>query len=220
MDQLLALFPLSATVLFPGSALSLHIFEERYKLMISRCIALKEPFGVVLIREGDEVRERARASRPAEPYEVGTSATIIEAVRYADGQMDIVAEGQTRFRVTQVVQSEPYMIAAVEMLEEEASLEHEAQGEQLRQLYDRYRATIASAMGVEQPLADLPPDPIVMSYQLSSRLQVPLFSKQQLLEADLETRLDALAAALQDELSLLPPPSSTPLVPGNTWSLN
>ena len=83
MDQLLALFPLGATVLFPGAQISLHIFEERYRLMISRCIALKEPVGIVLIRDGQEV------CGTAEPYEVGTIAHITNAIRFDDGEMFI-----------------------------------------------------------------------------------------------------------------------------------
>ena len=76
-----------ATVLFPGAQISLHIFEERYRLMISRCIALKEHFGIVLIREGEEVGETA------DPYDVGTIARITQAIRSADGQMYITVEG-------------------------------------------------------------------------------------------------------------------------------
>ena len=49
----LPLFPLN-TVLFPGMQLKLHIFEERYKLMINSCIESNQPFGVVLIKEGRE----------------------------------------------------------------------------------------------------------------------------------------------------------------------
>ena len=48
------LFPLNL-VLFPRQGLPLHIFEERYKLMINRCIDESAPFGVVLIKRGDEV---------------------------------------------------------------------------------------------------------------------------------------------------------------------
>ncbi len=47
------LFPLK-TVLFPGMPINLHIFEERYRLMINRCIDEQLPFGVVLIQKGEE----------------------------------------------------------------------------------------------------------------------------------------------------------------------
>ena len=65
----LALFPLNL-VLFPGMRLPLHIFEERYKAMIGACIEAEEPFGVLLIKEGQESGE------PVEPVQVGTTARI------------------------------------------------------------------------------------------------------------------------------------------------
>src|SRR5690349_19805632 len=69
--QKLPLFPLN-TVLFPGVPLPLHIFEERYRLMIGRCIEQHAPFGVVLIRELD----RADTNPDVTFYTVGTTAQI------------------------------------------------------------------------------------------------------------------------------------------------
>src|SRR3712207_3854194 len=71
-SRTLALFPLNNVVLFPGMTLPLHIFEERYKLMIGRCLEREEGFGVLLIDEGHEVGE------PAEPFTVGTEARIAD----------------------------------------------------------------------------------------------------------------------------------------------
>jgi Lon protease-like protein len=65
----LRLFPLQ-TVLFPGMRMPLHIFEERYKLMIRECIEQDAPFGVLLIRDGAEV------GAGAVPHNVGTTARI------------------------------------------------------------------------------------------------------------------------------------------------
>src|SRR6266571_2598038 len=48
----ISLFPLPNLVLFPNIAVPLHIFEERYKLMINGCIDQSEAFGLVLIRSG------------------------------------------------------------------------------------------------------------------------------------------------------------------------
>ena len=213
MDQLLALFPLN-TVLFPGGMLPLHIFEERYKEMIGRCIALREPFGVVLIRDGFEV------GGSATPHEVGTTAAITSAIRLSNGQMFISAEGRSRFRVEQTIQSEPYLIALVEVLDEQMTVEHHLQARQLRDLYERYRAAMAHVASPEQALPDLPDDPVAMSFQLSTRLQVPYQSKQQLLEAELETRLEALIAAISDELRFLPQPSDPPPPADGRWTLN
>lgn len=54
MTVKLPLFPLN-TVLFPGAMIQLHVFEERYRLMVGRCIEQRSPFGVVLLRSGSEV---------------------------------------------------------------------------------------------------------------------------------------------------------------------
>ena len=213
MDQLLALFPLH-TVLFPGATISLHIHEERYKQMIRQCAALKEPFGVVLIREGDEV------GAPAEPYEVGTTALIANALRFNDGRMFIVAEGQKRFRIQYFLQKEPFLLASVALMDEHVTVEQRVQAEQLCTLYQHYGDAVAKATGMAQTLSELPRDPVAMSFQISAQLQVPYLSKQQLLEADLETRLDALTTALMDEMRFLPPAGGASLQHGERWSIN
>src|SRR3990172_7303439 len=88
----LPLFPLNA-VLFPGATLPLHIFEERYKQMIRRCLEERTPFGVLLIRKGNEVGE------PAEPFDVGTVADMVRVQHLQEGRMNILCRGGERFRV-------------------------------------------------------------------------------------------------------------------------
>src|SRR5215216_2373888 len=82
----LPLFPLN-TVLFPSLPLPLHIFEERYKLMIGTCAVTDNLFGVCLIKEGVEV------GGPAEPFEIGTVARIAEIERMPDGRMNLMTFG-------------------------------------------------------------------------------------------------------------------------------
>jgi Lon protease-like protein len=107
------LFPLH-TVLCPGVALPLHIFEPRYRLMVGRCLSEDRPFGVVWIRDGREVGATDLAVAA-----VGTLAEIREADRYSDGRYDIVAVGTERFRIIAVDSvSEPYLTATVEPLDE------------------------------------------------------------------------------------------------------
>ena len=115
------LFPLH-TVLFPGVALPLHIFEERYRLMISRCLETRSPFGVVLIRDGREVGGGQLAIAG-----VGTFAAIRESEQLADGRFDILAVGVGRFAVKDVdTDREPYLVAEVEPLEERSEDPDEA----------------------------------------------------------------------------------------------
>ena len=108
------LFPLH-TVLAPGIALPLHVFEERYRVMVRRCIDASQPFGVVLIREGSEVAPVAGEAAELAIAGVGTFAEIREANRHADGRWDLLVVGTGRFSVREVDTDEaPYLVAEVD----------------------------------------------------------------------------------------------------------
>jgi Lon protease-like protein len=100
------LFPLDV-VLFPGAALPLHIFEERYKQMIAGCLERKEPFGVV----------RARSEGLAV---IGCMASVVAVLqRYSDGRMDILCEGGDRFEIEMLDNSRAYLQAEVDTFQDE-----------------------------------------------------------------------------------------------------
>ena len=119
----LPLFPLH-TVLCPGVALPLHIFEERYRAMVARCLDTGRPFGVVLIRDGREV-----GGGPTSIATVGTIAEIREAGKFADGRYELLVVGARRFRIESVtVGREPYLVGDVEVLDEEVGDAEAARG--------------------------------------------------------------------------------------------
>jgi Lon protease-like protein len=120
--SLLPLFPLDL-VLFPGTPLPLHIFEPRYREMISECLDQKKAFGVV----------RAKEEGVAE---IGCTAEIVTVTqKYPDGRMDIVTEGRERFEVMQVNQERSFLQADVLYLQDapdQASAEEIAQALKLQ----------------------------------------------------------------------------------------
>jgi Lon protease-like protein len=94
-SSIIALFPLH-TVLFPGGPLPLRIFETRYTDMVRRCMRTQEPFGVVLIQEGDE------AGVVATTATVGCTARIVDFHTLHDGLLGISCVGERKFRVLRV----------------------------------------------------------------------------------------------------------------------
>jgi len=88
----LPIFPLR-TVLFPGGRLSLRIFEQRYVDMTKSCLRDETPFGVCLIRAGEE------AGGPAVPWDVGCTARIREWDVPSPGLFSLVTEGEQVFRI-------------------------------------------------------------------------------------------------------------------------
>jgi Lon protease-like protein len=124
----LPLFPLH-TVLAPGIALPLHVFEDRYRLLVRRCLDASTPFGVVLIREGSEVTPRGGKGTDLAIAGVGTFAEIREASKFADGRWDLLVVGTGRFRVVEVdADAEPYLVAEVEPLPDEVGDDDAAAG--------------------------------------------------------------------------------------------
>ena len=103
--QTVPLFPLGV-VLLPDMSLPLHIFEERYKVMITECVDGDTPFGIVLY-DGNSLRT------------VGCTARVTEVTRrYPDGRMDIMTRGETRFLIQKVVDEKPYLQAHITILED------------------------------------------------------------------------------------------------------
>jgi uncharacterized protein len=198
MTYKLPLFPLNM-VLFPGAPLTLRIFEERYRLMIGRCLEQSGPFGVVLIREGPEVGGEAL------PHSVGTTAVISDSVRLDDGRYYLTAVGQRRFRVQYVAQRQPYLLASVaDLPEETGGAAMVEMADQLRALYGRYWSAVAAATGHRHQPETLPENVIGLTYWMAQRLHVDNIHKQRWLEADVATRLREISAAIRAEMLLLP----------------
>ena len=115
MATLIPLFPLK-TVLFPGGPLPLRIFEPRYLDMISACLREEHGFGVILIREGEEVG-------PVRTHEVGTMADIVDWYQGSDGLLGVTAQGRQRFRITGIERAADGLnLGTVEFLAPEPSL--------------------------------------------------------------------------------------------------
>jgi Lon protease-like protein len=203
MISQLPLFPLRS-VLFPGVKINLHIFEDRYRQMIGRCINDRSPFGVILIQQGDEVLEgRSNADLP-QIATIGTAAMINSHVRLDDGRLLITAIGTRRFQIEALQQQSPYLIAQVIELPEAQAGEVTHPIRELRTVYQRYWQAVATATGSTLQAEELPDDPYHLTYQLADRLQVSLERKQRWLEHDVSTRIREITSDLRAELLLMP----------------
>lgn len=172
----LPLFPLN-TVLFPSLPLPLHIFEERYKLMIGTCVVTDNLFGVCLIKEGVEV------GGPAEPFEIGTVARIAEVERLPDGRMNLMTFGQRRFRLEELIQREPYLVGRVVVLEPDGE---PAADELVTDVADRLLHYLRDVRGAARlpDRAELVADVDRLSYLAAATLGLPARERQSFLETD------------------------------------
>src|SRR4051812_34478331 len=94
MTNFIPIFPLGIVV-YPGESLNLHIFEPRYKQLISECYAGKKPFGIPAV-----IDKRMQ--------DYGTVVQIKEITTvHDDGEMDIKTEGEKVFRILEVIKEIP-----------------------------------------------------------------------------------------------------------------
>lgn len=150
-------------MLFPGAPLPLHIFEPRYRELISECMAEKKTFGMV------RTRESALA-------EVGCTAAILNVVkRYDDGRFDIVIQGRQRFEIEELNQERSFLRGEVVFFEDEPSQVSKSDTETVIQLHQQLFDVLGQHVEFEKKYDSL-------SFQLAHELPVDMDFKQSILE--------------------------------------
>lgn len=177
----LPLFPLNNVVLFPGMKLPLHIFEERYKAMIGACSRDDTPFGVLLIKEGQEVGD------PAHPFQIGTTARITQVQQLEDGRMNISTEGERRFEVVEIIQQVPHLVGRVRYLADEPGEVSSTLIEGVRQEFSEFLRHQATIAGSWTRRIEVPGDASQLFTEiissLSANVELPRELRQRLLES-------------------------------------
>jgi hypothetical protein len=180
----ISLFPLNL-VLFPGGPLPLRIFETRYLDMVRRCMRESSQFGVALIRSGNEVG-------PAETFDVGTMASIVDFHQLADGFLGITCTGQQRFRITgRGLQADGLHLGNVDWIADEPLLSVPPRHQRLSELLESVLPQLGDYYA-EMPLKL--DDAAWVGYRLAEILPIPAAQKEFCLElADPIQRLDFLS---------------------------
>jgi len=177
MSTRLRLFLLNA-VLFPGANLNLHVFETRYKQLLSDCMESGDGFGVVLIREGSEAGDPS-----VEPHDIGTIAHIDGVTQLPFGRYYVSTIGTQRFRISETISRDPYLIVEADLIgsDEPPNEEIEELAESVRAAFDQYLQLIVEFSGTV-PVIEVPADAQGVSFLVGDSLQVADSMKQRLLE--------------------------------------
>jgi Lon protease-like protein len=173
------LFPLGL-VLLPGEAVPLHIFEERYKLMIGECLDEESEFGIVWLAD-DALKD------------VGCCARIAHVLdRFDDGRLNIVVEGTTPFRLERRIGDLPYPAGDVTLLDDEDAAD-EAALARARSAYADLVEQVTSERPAQETLEELG------AYSMAATLDIAPAAKQSLLELRSEPERLAQLEALFGE---------------------
>lgn len=176
MSVRIPLFPLPGVVLFPGTLLPLHVFEDRYRKMVAHALAGERMIGMAMLKPPVDVD-----AGDSPIFEIGGAGRIVESEELEDGRYNILLEGKFRYRVISESNAGSYRTADVEPV---ASLPFSSEDEGAR-----VRDLATNLFEVIRPAIDLPPlpDEDLDAERLASEIALRLRYRPRELQAMLET---------------------------------
>lgn len=199
--DVIAILPLRNTILFPATVLPLAVGRPGSIQAIEEAVRKQLPVGIVAQKDA-----AIESPGPLDLYDVGTAANIVRMMAAADGQRQIVVQGRQRFKIVDFVQTEPFPVAKVDLLEElpPESKEFEARILQLRGESSRALTLLPQPMPDLKAVLDNIDDPVALIDLIASTLDISLPEKQEILATfDVGERAQMVSEKLAHQIELL-----------------
>ena len=204
VPERLPILPLRDTVLFPNSFMPLAVARESSVRLIDQAVADGSPVGVFTQRD-------AAIEEPAQDdlYPIGTLTHIHKMFKLADGSLRLIVQGLTRVHLDSIVQTDPYIQAAVHAADETTSEDHQLEVDALqRNVKNNFQQVVSLSPLLSDDLQSLAAnisDPGKLAdFIVSSLTTIPTTTKQEVLETlDIRERMDDLNRILTNELEVL-----------------
>jgi Lon protease-like protein len=184
----ISIFPLSGALVYPGLQLPLHIFEPRYRAMVSDALARDRRIGMI---------QPQRAVEGAPLFAVGCLGRIDQVEALDDGRFNLVLEGEARFRVLRELDvTTPFRQVEAELLAENPG---EALAPVERASFEREARRFADAQGYSVDWSSVARlDDVSLINGVSQIAPFDAAAKQALLEADgISARCELLIQLMQ-----------------------
>ncbi len=201
MPDLLPILPLRGVVVYPQTAVPLTIGQPRSIKLVDDILSGNKLVGLVASRN-PELDE----PKPEDLYEIGTVATVHRLLRSPDGTLRILVQGTERFRLAEMVETEPYLKAKIELIPEtvEEGLQVDALARNARDQFSQIAEMIPSfpdeLIGSISSLAD----PLETVYTIANFQRMDLEDAQEILALDsTEAKLHKLVGLLVRENQVL-----------------
>ncbi len=202
-EEGLILLAARGMLLFPRVVLPIVVGREHSIKAIQAAVQKEQPIGVLLQRDEDQFQ-------PGENdlYKVGTVAAVVRYIAAPDGSHHVIAQGEARFRIREYVQTEPFLIAKVDLIDEPETDEEDTHI-QARHLHLKNQAHKALSLLPQKP-EDL--DHAIENAETASGLtdlvatfmDIPVHEKQEILETfELEERMDRVTEKLAHLIEVL-----------------
>jgi uncharacterized protein len=197
---IIPLFPLATVVFFPSTLLPLHVFEPRYRQMVSDILNAERIIGMVLLKPG---WEKDYHGNP-EIYSVACMGKMLSAEPLEDGRYNIVLYGLKRVEILETVKDDPYRLARVKLLEDVHGMNEEVYRERIIELVSRWNGMLGKEheshrinVDTRLPLENL--TDVFASLNVSN-----VFEKQELLEeVSIAKRAEKVLSHIETNLQVI-----------------
>jgi ATP-dependent Lon protease len=197
----LVILPLRNTVLFPSTITPLVVGRPSSLQIVEEAVRQQWLIGFVAQRD-----PKIETPQPEHLFRVGTAADVLRMFSLPDGQRQIIIQGRQRFGIAEYIETDPFLIARVTMIEEKAP---QTKAFEARILNLRQEALRALTL-LPEPLQELRAtieridNPLTLIDIIASTLDVPTAEKQEILEIfDPEARAQRVAEKLARQIELL-----------------
>ena len=197
----LPILPLRNTVAFPLTGIPLSVQRPESVQLVDQAALGNRLLGLVAMKT-----PKAERAEPEDVYRVGTAASIHRLIKSPRGEAGLLILGLERIRILEFTQSEPYLVAKVEVIPDivEEGIELEARARNTTQLFSQLiqlATTIPDEMALAIANAD---DPRQLLYMVANLIRVDTEAAQELLEMDrLDEKLARLNGMLRREIEVL-----------------
>ncbi len=201
MPERVAILPLRGVIVYPLSAIPLRVAQPRSIRLIDDAVQHKTPIGLVASRNA-EIEEPGAA----DIYRVGTLAAIVRIFKSPDGVVNMIVQGNERFRLVEMDSEDPYLTARIEPMPErwDTTLEIEALRRNISQVFAQMAELIPNLPDELAQMIQNIEDPRQLTYAVATYMRMDIDDAQKLLEMEgLPNKMLYLLQLMNKELEVL-----------------
>jgi len=204
IPAILPVLPISGAFVFPKMLFPLEVSGTSAISLIDKAMAGDRLIGLAMLKKSEEPTEGPH--KIEDFYSVGTSVVILRMAKTADNKTQLLLQGLGRFRILELLEGEPYLVARVENLEEKEirDLEIEALMANLVGLFDRIVKLSPFLPQEFGAMAKTVTDPGVLADIIASVINAPIEEKQKVIEMlDVKERLRHVTRLVNHQVEIL-----------------
>ncbi|MFZ0035168.1 MAG: endopeptidase La, partial [Sedimentisphaerales bacterium] len=201
LPEAIGILPVRNIVAYPGTVMPLAIGRERSKNLLADIKPNESLIGLV-------TQHNPQTDKPGfnDLYSIGTIASILKLIKIPQGSINIIVHGIARFKIVKPIATEPYLKAAVQLLNIQTKMTKKLQAliVSVRQTANRVIALSPNIPEEASVLLENIENPSALADFLAANLSLDTVKKQHLLEElDAARRLEEISAALAAQLEVL-----------------